>query len=102
VSKPTCAVHVVFNIKPEHAQAFHQAVLRQAENSLSKEAWCHQFDVGTDPERPHSFLLYETYDDRDAFVNQHRQTEHFADFNRTVADWIESKEVSVWDIGGTT
>ncbi len=99
MSKPTCAVSVIFNIKPEHAAAFHQAVILQAENSLSKEAWCHQFDVGTTPERAHCFLLYETYDDRDAFVNKHRQTDHFAAFNRTVADWIESKEVNVWDIG---
>jgi quinol monooxygenase YgiN len=43
-------------------------------------------------------MLYETYDDRAAFV-KHRATPHFADFNQTVGPWIESKSVGVWDIG---
>lgn len=95
--KPTCAVQVLFNIKAEHVTSFRDAVLQQARNSLEKESWCHQFDVGTMPERPHSFLLYETYDDREAFA-KHRQTEHFAVFSQTITDWVESKEVGVWDI----
>lgn len=97
MSKPTCAVQVIFNILPEYSSQFHAVVLKQAQNSLEKEAWCHQFDVATDPERPNSFLLYETYDDRDAFT-KHRQTEHFAEFAATTKDWVESKEVGVWDI----
>lgn len=97
MSKPTCAVHVVFNIKPEFTEQFRQAVLKQAKNSIEKEAWCHQFDVCAIPERPNSFMLYETYDDQAAFV-KHRETEHFADFNSSVTPWIESKQVAVWDI----
>ncbi len=97
MTKPTCAVNVVFNIIPEHCAQFRQAVLQQAQNSVEKEPWCHQFDVCTIPDRPNSFLLYETYDDRAAFV-KHRETPHFADFNQTVAPWVESKEVGIWDI----
>jgi len=97
MTKATCAVHVVFNIKPEHVESFREAVLRQAQNSVTLEEWCHQFDVCTLPEQPQRFMLYETYDDRAAFV-KHRATEHFADFNSTVTPWIESKEVSIWDI----
>lgn len=98
MSQPTCAVHVVFNIKPEHVEQFRQAVLQQAKNSLEREPWCHQFDVATMPERPHSFMLYETYDNRAAFV-KHRETAHFADFTASVTPWIDSKEVAIWDIG---
>lgn len=97
MSQPTCAVHVIFNIKPEFVSQFHSVILRQAHNSLTKEPWCHQFDVATQPDRPNSFFLYETYDDRDAF-GKHRETEHFAEFNATITDWVESKEVGVWDI----
>lgn len=97
MTKATCAVQVIFNIHPQHVEDFRAAVLQQAKNSVEREEWCHQFDVCTLPERPHSFMLYETYDDRAAFV-KHRATAHFADFNATVTPWVESKEVGIWDI----
>lgn len=95
--KATCSVCVIFTIKAEHVEQFREAVLLQAKNSLEKEDWCHQFDVSFDPEKPNQVLLYETYDDRAAFV-KHRQTEHFAKFSSTIANWVESKQVGVWDI----
>lgn len=96
--KPTCAVHVVFQIHPEHFDSFCTAVSQQAHNSLEREPWCHQFDVCLAPDRPHSVMLYETYDDRQAFV-KHRETAHFAEFNARVTPWVASKEVAIWDIG---
>ena len=96
-----CAVCVIFTIKPEYVDRFREVVLLQARNSLEKESWCHQFDVSFDPERPNQVLLYETYDDRDAFVEKHRKTEHFAIFASTITDWVESKQVGVWDIQPT-
>lgn len=98
MTKATCAVCVTFTIKPEHTAAFREAVLKQAKNSLEKEPWCHQFDVGFDPDRPNMVQLYETYDDRAAFYDKHRTTPHFADFGRTIADWVEDKVLGVWDI----
>ena len=95
--KPTCAVCVVFTIKADYVEQFRQAVMLQARNSLEKEAWCHQFDVCTDASNPNMVMLYETYDDRAAF-DKHRQTEHFAEYSATVGDWIEAKQLGVWDI----
>ncbi|MCA9194780.1 MAG: antibiotic biosynthesis monooxygenase [Planctomycetales bacterium] len=97
MKKPTCVIHVIFNIKPQFVESFREAVLLQAQNSVDKETWCHQFDVCTHPDRPHAFMLYETYDDRDA-INLHRETPHFAEFASKISDWVESKEVNVWDI----
>ena len=97
MGKPTSVINVVFTIKPEFVKEFEVAVRQQAKNSLEKEEWCQQFDVGTNPERPTEFMLYETYDDRDAIV-KHRSTEHFAVFQSTIADWVESKQVGIWDI----
>lgn len=94
---PTCAVHVVFNIKPEFVEQFREVILKQANNSVTLEPWCHQFDVATDPERPYSFLLFETYDDRDSLA-KHRQTDHFKIFYATIENWVESKSVFVGDI----
>jgi (4S)-4-hydroxy-5-phosphonooxypentane-2,3-dione isomerase len=97
MAAPTCAVCVVFNIFPQHFDKFYAAVLQQAKNSRERETWCHQFDVSTMPDRPHSVLLYETYDDRDAFA-KHRLTEHFAEFTKAIEGCVESKEVGIWDI----
>ena len=97
MSQPTCAVHVVFNIKPEHVESFKTAVMQQAKNSVELEPWCHQFDVCTMPERPQSFLLYANFDDRAAFAKP-RGTEHFAKFTALITAWVESKEVGIWDI----
>lgn len=97
MNKPSCVINVIFEIKPEFAEQFDAAVRLQAKNSLEKEDWCHQFDVGTDPERPNFFMLYETYDDRAAIV-KHRSTEHFAAFQATIADWVADKQVGIWDL----
>ena len=101
MTKATCAVCVTFQIKPECFEQFLAAVKIQAENSKNREPWCHQFDVSTDPEAPYSVLLYETYDDRAAFVSKHRTTAHFAAFTETIADWVISKQVGIWDIQPT-
>ncbi len=94
---PKCAVHVLFTIKSDCINQFHEAVLLQAKNSLEKEPWCVQFDVCTMPQRPDCVMLYETYDDRAAF-EKHRETQHLADFNATIADWVVDREVTIWDI----
>lgn len=96
--QPTCAVCVTFTIKADHVEQFREAVMLQAKNSLEREPWCHQFDVCTDDSsNPNVVMLYETYDDRAAF-DKHRQTEHFAQYSAKVANWIEAKQLGIWDI----
>jgi quinol monooxygenase YgiN len=83
-------VAVEFNIKEEHVDAFRERVLQQAADSLENEAACHQFDVCVNAEHASKFFLYEVYDDAAAF-EAHRQTEYFAEFANTVADWVAAK-----------
>ncbi len=85
-------VTVVFVVNDIDAKDFQEAVLRQAHNSLHGEQECHQFDVAVAVEEPGTFFLYEVYSDEDAFL-QHLGTEHFKQFSRTVADWVQTKEV---------
>ena len=92
MKQPTFAIAVTFHIKPESVEQFRARILQQAEDSMRLEPGCCQFDVLTD-ETDHSiFFLYETYVDAQAF-EAHRSTPHFADYDRTVADWIVSKQV---------
>lgn len=91
------AVTVEFHVKPQHVDAFHNAVLQQAEASLQNESACRQFDVCVDlVDRTHVFL-YEIYDNQAAF-DEHLQTSHFDQFNKTVSNWVESKQVATWQV----
>jgi ribulose-5-phosphate 4-epimerase/fuculose-1-phosphate aldolase/quinol monooxygenase YgiN len=94
---PALAVLVSFRAKADRAAAFREAVLRQAANSLAREAACRRFDVCLDPKDPSRVFLYEIYDD-DASFETHLRTEHFLAFDRTVKDWIEEKRVERWTL----
>ncbi|MEZ6139041.1 MAG: putative quinol monooxygenase [Zavarzinella sp.] len=91
------AVVVDFLIKTEHAQDFHQAVLRHSHNSLTNEPECKQFDVMLDPENAAHFLLCELYTSQEAF-EFHRQQPYMQQFVATIGPWIENKMLKVWEM----
>ncbi len=88
-------VAVEFEIKKGKEELFKEAVTLQAKNSRSKEPACKQFDVAQDPIAPERFFLYEVYDDEAAF-GLHRETPHFADFQRKIADLVHQKRLMTW------
>ncbi|MEO0529402.1 MAG: putative quinol monooxygenase [Planctomycetota bacterium] len=89
-------VLVRFTLKPDSVEAFRERVLVHANNSLTNEETCRQFDVSFDPEEPTSCLLYEVYDDRAAF-DRHTQATYFAEFGAAIEDWIDSKDLTLWE-----
>jgi (4S)-4-hydroxy-5-phosphonooxypentane-2,3-dione isomerase len=92
MTQPKFAIAVTFEIKPEFVEAFRVRILKQARDSIEKEPDCVQFDVLVDEADPSVFYLYETYADAAAFET-HKQTKHFADYDRTVCDWVQSKSI---------
>src|SRR3546814_9603502 len=92
-------VTVVFEVKKEAIAAFREAVLRQAENSLTREPGCRRFDVCFDAARPERVFLYELYDDRRAF-ERHRETDHFAAFDEAAAPLVAGQTVETWPLHG--
>lgn len=90
------AVVVEFNVKPGEEDAFREAILIQAKNSLEKEPACRQFDVHIDREDANRFVLYESYDDEAAFA-AHRETAHYAAYNALVTPLVASKSVMQLD-----
>ncbi len=88
-------VVVEFSLHPGHARDFRERVLQQARDSLSLEAACRVFDVCIDPEREDSVLLYEVYDDRDAF-DAHLASAHFEAFDATVSPWISHRRLTCY------
>src|SRR4029453_12185474 len=68
-------LQVELSIKPENTQAFMGKVLENA-TAARTEPGCRRFDVLVDPNDSTKAMLYEIYDDAQAF-EAHRQTPHF-------------------------
>lgn len=92
-------VTVLFEVHAQFADAFRQAILRQARNSLDLEADCHRFDVSSQDDDPQIFFLYEIYTDEAAF-RIHLDSQHYKDFSATIEDWVSIKEVNTFHMVG--
>jgi quinol monooxygenase YgiN len=88
-------VTVLFEAKPEHAEAFRAAMLANAKVSRETEPGCRQFDVCVEADTGRVFL-YELYDDRAAF-EAHLAAAHFIAFDGAVRGWIARKDVRSYE-----
>jgi (4S)-4-hydroxy-5-phosphonooxypentane-2,3-dione isomerase len=77
-------VHV--HVKPEHREAFVEASLENARNTI-REPGNLRFDVLEEADDPNRFVLYEVYRN-EAAVKAHKQTPHYARWAETVASWM--------------
>ena len=77
-------VHV--HVKPEFIEAFKQASLENASNSV-KEAGIARFDVIQQVEDPVRFILVEVYKTAEAPA-AHKETKHYALWRDTVTEMM--------------
>lgn len=89
-------ITVVFNIKPEHAEVFTDAMTENARASFENESGCHQFDVAFSPDDPTVCFLYELYTNKAAFED-HLAAPHFKAFDAKVAPWLDGKTVNAYE-----
>ena len=89
-------VCVSFTVIPEHKNAFLNATLKNARESLSREIDCHTFDVCSSDENNEVFL-YEIYESRDAFTS-HLNTDHFKQYDKCVAEMVIAKTVKSYQL----
>jgi len=68
-------VHVHVHVKPEFIEAFKQATIENASNSV-KEAGIARFDVIQQTEDPTKFILVEVYKTTEA-SGAHKETAHY-------------------------
>ena len=85
-------VHVHIQVKPEALETFRRATLANAIASR-QEPGILQFDALQQHDAPEHFLLIEIYRD-DAAAAAHKQTEHYAVWRDTVADWMAQPRYS--------
>ncbi len=84
-------VHV--RVKPEHREAFIQATLENARNTV-REPGNLRFDVLQQADDPDRFVLYEVYRDA-AGMEAHKQTPHYAAWRDAVGPWMAEPRAGI-------
>ena len=86
-------VHVHVRVKPEYVEAFRQASLENAQQSV-REPGIARFDVGQQADDPTRFVLVEVYRTPEAPA-AHKTTAHYAKWRDSVAPWMAEPRTSV-------
>ena len=83
---------VQLEVRPEDRDEFLAAITTNAQASVRDEPGCHRFDVSAVEGDENRFVLYELYDDAEAF-EAHKRAPHFAAW-RQVADRVLTSQVN--------
>lgn len=86
-------VHVHVHVKPECVEAFKQATVENARNSV-KEPGIARFDVVQQQDDPTRFVLVEAYRTTEATA-AHKETAHYAKWRDAVAGMMAEPRTSV-------
>ncbi|MGC8795135.1 MAG: putative quinol monooxygenase [Bryobacteraceae bacterium] len=86
-------VHVHVHVKPEFVEAFRQATIENARESV-KEPGVARFDVIQQTDDPTRFILVEVYRTPEAPA-QHKETAHYQRWRDTVAEMMAEPRSSV-------
>ena len=81
---------VTFQVKPEHLERFNQMIDVNARASVREEPGCRQFDVMRGNDDPCKVVLYEVYDNEDAF-KAHARMGHTQTFLAAAKEMITSQ-----------
>jgi len=86
-------VHVHVHIKSDNVDAFKEATIENARNSI-KEPGILRFDVLQQEDDPTQFLLIEVYEDNNA-IAQHKESAHYARWRDVVQSVMSEPRKSI-------
>jgi len=86
-------VHVHVHVKPESIEAFRQATIENASQSV-REPGIARFDVVQQNDDPSRFILVEVYRTLEATA-RHKETAHYAKWRDSVAEMMAEPRTSV-------
>lgn len=86
-------IHVHIHVKPEFVDAFREATIENARNSV-QEAGIARFDVLQQEDDPTRFVLVEVYRTNEAPA-RHKETAHYLKWRDTVAGMMAEARTSV-------
>ena len=87
-------VHVHAHVKPEYIEAFRQATLENAHNSVVEEPGVARFDVIQQLDDPTRFVLVEVYRTPEDPA-RHKEMAHYQAWRDTVAEMMAEPRSSV-------
>jgi (4S)-4-hydroxy-5-phosphonooxypentane-2,3-dione isomerase len=87
-------LQVNIRIKAENIDAFMKKCVENA-NAARQEPGCRQFDILVDPKDKAKVMLYEVYNDEQAF-EAHQATPHFKKYVAEAVPLLASRERTVW------
>ena len=87
------AIIVDFTLEDGSFDRFHSCVLENAEKSISLEVGCHRFDVLIPDGEQGRIVLYEIYEDAEAF-EAHKRTTHFQQFDADTHGLVRDRSLS--------
>lgn len=85
--------HIEVHVKPEHIEAFKQATLANARESL-KEPGIARFDILQQQDDPAKFVFIEAYRTAEAPA-AHKETKHYQTWRDTVAPMMAQPRANV-------
>jgi quinol monooxygenase YgiN len=83
--------HIQVHVKPEFLEAFKQATVENASNSI-KEPGIARFDILQQNDAPERFIFIEVYRSPDAAL-KHKETAHYAIWRDTVANMMAEPRI---------
>ena len=86
-------IHVHIHVLPEHIEAFKQATIVNASNSV-KEPGIARFDFIQVKDDPTRFVLVEVYRNQEATV-KHKETAHYHAWAEKVTPWLAEPRTRV-------
>ncbi len=92
MSQGLLIVHVHIHVKPEHVDAFREASLANARESVKEEGIA-RFDVIQDTEDPTRFVLVEVFRTPEAPA-AHKETAHYLKWRETVTPMMAEPRTS--------
>jgi quinol monooxygenase YgiN len=92
MSQGLLILHVHVHVKPEHVDAFREATLANARESV-KEPGIARFDVAQDTEDPTRFVLVEVYRTPEAPA-AHKERAHYLKWRETVTPMMAEPRTS--------
>ena len=87
-------LQVTIKVKPENVERWMAMALENAREAR-KEKGCRQFEVLVDLQDKAQVMLFEVYDDEQAF-EAHQQTPHFKKYLAEAVPLLASRERHVW------
>ncbi|MDP8247421.1 MAG: antibiotic biosynthesis monooxygenase [Candidatus Tritonobacter lacicola] len=86
-------VHVFVHVKPDRVEAFKDATIENARNSV-QEPGIARFDIIQQQDDPSRFVLVEVYRTPDDPA-RHKETEHYKKWREAVADMMAEPRSSI-------